>query len=627
MPTPRRLPPVAAEPAEGAELGRACGSAAAKSTPAVEPEATDRVLRVSVDNLNRLLGLAGESLVESRWLKPFGESLLRAEAAAYQQAERSTICAMRFRSEAVPPTRPERVGRGAAGTVRVQQFLATGWREVDQPIANRPASRTASTTRRSPAACGRSRDGTNGFRADGARRRRALGKQVRLEIVGQATPRSIATSWSKLDAPLGHLLRNAVDHGIEAPDERVAAGKPPEGGVRLEAHHSAGALQIIVSDDGRGVDLERLRQTVVRARPRRQRDGRALSEAELLEFLFLPGFTMKDEVTEISGRGVGLDVVQDMVKQVARHGARLVRSAASGTRFQLQLPITLSVVRTLLVEIAGEPYAFPLAHDRARAEGAEGRRSRSSRAASISTSTAGGSAWSRRTRCWTSATVELGGDELPVIVVGEPITPVRPGRRPLPRRARAGRAAARPAARQDQGHQRRRADGGRLAGADRRRRGPDPLDGQAGRRPVGSTRVQRRRRRAGGDRSASACSSSTTRSPCASWSASSSTATATRSRSRSTAWTAGTPCAAGHFDLVVTDIDMPRMDGIELVDADQARTPSLKSLPVMIVSYKDREEDRRRGLEAGADYYLTKGSFHDETLLQAVVDLIGEAGA
>jgi two-component system, chemotaxis family, sensor histidine kinase and response regulator WspE len=82
----------------------------------------------------------------------------------------------------------------------------------------------------------------------------------------------------------------------------------------------------------------------------------------------------------------------------------------------------------------------------------------------------------------------------------------------------------------------------------------------------------------------------------------------------------------GDFHLVVTDIDMPRMDGIELVTLIR-KDPNLKSLPVVIVSYKDREEDRLRGLEAGADYYLTKGSFHDETLLQAVVDLVGEAGA
>jgi two-component system sensor histidine kinase and response regulator WspE len=82
----------------------------------------------------------------------------------------------------------------------------------------------------------------------------------------------------------------------------------------------------------------------------------------------------------------------------------------------------------------------------------------------------------------------------------------------------------------------------------------------------------------------------------------------------------------GRYDLVITDVDMPRMDGIELATLIK-KDPMLKSLPVMIVSYKDRDEDRLRGLEAGADYYLTKGSFHDETLLQAVVDLIGEPDA
>jgi len=83
---------------------------------------------------------------------------------------------------------------------------------------------------------------------------------------------------------------------------------------------------------------------------------------------------------------------------------------------------------------------------------------------------------------------------------------------------------------------------------------------------------------------------------------------------------------SGNYDLVITDVDMPRMDGIELATLIK-KDPQLKSLPVMIVSYKDREEDRLRGLEAGADYYLTKGSFHDETLLQAVIDLIGEPDA
>ena len=146
---------------------------------------------------------------------------------------------------------------------------------------------------------------------------------MRLDIVGGATQvdRDIL---AKLDAPLGHLLRNAIDHGVEAPDVREAAGKTAEGLVRVEARHSAGALQIIVSDDGSGVDLDRLRDAVV-ARNLTTRDAAsALSETELLEFLFLPGFSMKAVVTEVSGRGVGLDVVHEMVKQVRGTDPRLV---------------------------------------------------------------------------------------------------------------------------------------------------------------------------------------------------------------------------------------------------------------------------------------------------------------
>src|SRR5471030_498854 len=189
---------------------------------------------------------------------------------------------------------------------------------------------------------------------------RSLGRRVKLDIVGGATQvdRDIL---AKLEAPLGHLLRNAIDHGVEPPEAREAAGKPPEGLVRVEARHSAGALQIIVSDDGNGVDLAKLREAVVARSLTTREASLAMSDAELLEFLFLPGFTMKATVTDVSGRGVGLDAVQDMVRQV-RGTVRVSSQAGKGTRFQLQLPVTLSVVRTLLVEIAGEPYAFPLAY-------------------------------------------------------------------------------------------------------------------------------------------------------------------------------------------------------------------------------------------------------------------------
>ena len=139
------------------------------------------------------------------------------------------------------------------------------------------------------------------------------------------------------------------------------AGKPAEGVVHLEARHSAGMLQIIVSDDGCGIDVDKLRAAIIKRKLTTTEIVGKLSEAELLEFLFLPGFTMRDSVTEISGRGVGLDVVQNMVKQV-RGTVRVTSQTGKGTRFLLQLPLTLSVVRTLLVEIGGEPYAFPLAY-------------------------------------------------------------------------------------------------------------------------------------------------------------------------------------------------------------------------------------------------------------------------
>ena len=187
---------------------------------------------------------------------------------------------------------------------------------------------------------------------------RELGKQARFEVVGETTgvDRDIL---DRLEAPLNHLIRNSLDHGLEMPEDRKAAGKPAVGTIRLEARHRAGMLQIILSDDGRGVDLERLRTKVVKRQLTTAAIAKDLSEAELLEFLFLPGFSTKEHVTEVSGRGVGLDVVHNMARAVggsvrinARHG--------TDTRFVLQLPITVSVIRALLVEIAGEPYAFPL---------------------------------------------------------------------------------------------------------------------------------------------------------------------------------------------------------------------------------------------------------------------------
>jgi two-component system sensor histidine kinase and response regulator WspE len=189
---------------------------------------------------------------------------------------------------------------------------------------------------------------------------RSLGKQVRLEIEGEKTQvdRDVL---EKLEAPLTHLLRNAVDHGIEMPEQRLSAGKPAEGLIRLRASHQAGLLVLELSDDGGGVDLERVRRTIVERGLSPEQTAASLSEEELLAFLFLPGFSLRDKVTEVSGRGVGLDAVQHMVRQL-RGAVVLEQTAGEGSRFHLEVPLTLSVVRSLVVEVGGEAYAFPLAH-------------------------------------------------------------------------------------------------------------------------------------------------------------------------------------------------------------------------------------------------------------------------
>jgi two-component system, chemotaxis family, sensor histidine kinase and response regulator WspE len=185
-----------------------------------------------------------------------------------------------------------------------------------------------------------------------------LGKQVQLVVSGQQTlvDRDIL---DRLETPLTHLLRNAIDHAIEAPEQRQRSGKPPHGTLYLEATHRAGVLLITVRDDGCGIDCEQLRQRIVQKQLTTAAMADQMTETELLEFLYLPGFSTAPRVTEISGRGVGLDIVRNMVQSVGG-SLRTTSQLGQGSTFHLQLPLTLSVMRTLVVQIAGDPYAIGL---------------------------------------------------------------------------------------------------------------------------------------------------------------------------------------------------------------------------------------------------------------------------
>jgi two-component system sensor histidine kinase and response regulator WspE len=325
-------------------------------------EGPDRVLRVTAGNLNRLLSLSGESLVESRWLKPFAESMLR-----LKRVQRSSGRSLDKLHEGLSAFPLDEQTRTALDEVRrqlaeCQHMLSDQLAELE--IFDRRSVNLSQRLYDEALACRMCpfAEGVSGHARMVRDLGRSLGKQVRLELLGHATPidRDIL---EKLDAPLGHMLRNAVDHGIETPEQRRAAGKPAEGVIRLEARHSAGLLLINIADDGAGIDLDRLRYTIVRRNLATRDTVDQMSEAELLEFLLLPNFTTRDTVTDISGRGVGLDVVADMLRQV-RGKIRIFTEAGKGTRLQLQLPLTRSVIRSLLVAIGGEPYAFPLAYVR-----------------------------------------------------------------------------------------------------------------------------------------------------------------------------------------------------------------------------------------------------------------------
>ncbi|WP_199086409.1 hybrid sensor histidine kinase/response regulator [Bosea sp. ASV33] len=585
--------------------------------PAGDVAGGERMVRVTADSLNRLLGLAGESLMSARRLRPFNDGLLRLRRIQAELAK-----SFEDLRAAMPADADDRAAQAlAAAQLKLaegQALLAQRLDEMDTvdrratDLANRLYDETLASRMRP------FEDGVRHFQRNVRDIGRALGKTVRLDIVGGATSidRDIL---DQLDAPLGHLLRNAVDHGIEMPEQRRATGKPAEGLVRLEARHNAGLLQIIVSDDGGGIDLEALRQATLARGLTTTETVWDLSDEELLEFLFLPGFSMKATVSDISGRGVGLDAVQAMVRQV-RGQVTVTSEPGIGTRFQLQLPLTLSVIRALLVEIDGEPYALPLTAiaralrlPRDRIELLEGRPHFRHGEQQVGLVTAHeilgrGEAAAGETEL---ATVVVGeGDNLYALVVDRFLGERELVVRPLdPRLAKVKDVSA--AALMDDGSpvlildvedlirsMEKLVSGGRLRTLER---------------SVARTGQKRRKRVLVVDDSLTV-----------------------RELERKLldhhgfevevavdgmdGWNA---VRSDAFDLIVTDVDMPRMDGIELVTLIK-RDPGLRNLPVMIVSYKDREEDRRRGLDAGADYYLTKGSFHDETLIHAVVDLIGE---
>ena len=584
-------------------------------------EGGERVLRVTAERLNSLLDLSSKSLVETQRLKPHLATMQRLKRMQNNGLRALESLNVHLKEHALSLEAQEALEDARRLLAESQQLLAEKNAELDEFAWQ--ASQRAQVLYDTALAC-RMRPFADVLTGQVRMVRdlgRSLGKQVRLEIEGEKTQvdRDVL---EKLEAPLTHLLRNAVDHGIETPEQRLLKGKSEEGLIRLRASHQAGLLVLELSDDGNGVDLEKVRRSIVERQLSPAETAAQLSEEELLTFLFLPGFSLRDTVTEVSGRGVGLDAVQHMVRQL-RGAVVLEQTAGEGSRFHLEVPLTLSVVRSLVVEVGEEAYAFPLAHiermcdlepqDIVQIEGRqhfwhEGRHVGLVAASQLLNRPASQSS----------------GETLKVVVIRErdAIYGVAVerfvGERTLvvlPLDERLGKV-------QDISAGALLDDGSvvLIVDVEDMLRSVDKL--------LNTGRLERIARH--GNQAAEVArkrilvvDDSLT----------------VRELQRKLLLNRGYDVAVAvdgmdgwnalrseDFDLLITDIDMPRMDGIELVTLLR-RDNRLQSLPVMVVSYKDREEDRRRGLDAGADYYLAKASFHDDALLDAVVELIGGARA
>ena len=575
--------------------------------------------RGAAQNFDRLLALASESRINAHQIHPFIAQLQR-----FKRNQGVLFQAMEQLHEAVLHTGDaaliERSTHAVQKAHPLKQFVLEHLADIETYerrllSVSRHMVDEVLALRMRPF-----RDGVQAFPRMVRDLARSLGKDARLTINGEDTlvDRDIL---ARIESPLNHMLRNAVDHGLESPAERLAAGKSALGAITMTARHRAGMLSIEIHDDGRGVDLDRIRAGVVARKMASPAMADALSAPELMEFLFLPAFSLKETPNQISGRGVGLDVVLQTIREL-NGTVRMESDPGQGLRTSITLPLTQSMVRALVIDIQGEAYAIPIVKVERVLMLAQG---------DIHTLESkqffvhGGEHIGLVSA---SQVLELGqmqaaDAELAVVVLGSGVR-----RYALVVDAIRGEQSlavhtldsvfgkmrdVSAAALLDDGAPVLILDVPDLLLSIDKLLGEGALHQLAPDAAHHSRKVKR----------ILVVDDSLT----------------VREMERKLLQARGyrvdiaidgidgwNVVRSGDYDLVITDVDMPRMDGIELV-ALIKKDIHLHALPVMIVSYKDRAEDRARGMSAGADYYLTKGSFHDETLLDAVFDLIGEAGA
>jgi two-component system chemotaxis sensor kinase CheA len=317
-PVPAQQPAATAQEPARAETGTPAAESAPSHTtvPAVVPVAQENLLRVEAGRIDNVLNLVGELIIGKSMLqqalnefaKRYPKELLRgkfADAMAFQSRVLNDLQRSVMKIRMVP---------------------------VDQLFRRFPR-----------------------MVRDVARQ---CGREVELDVSGQDTD----LDKGILDAiaePLTHLVRNAISHGIESPEERRKLGKPAQGSVRLNAYHQGNQVIVEITDDGRGIDVARIRSKAIELGLVTPDEAAKMSELEALNFIFRPGFSTAEQVTEVSGRGVGMDVVQSVLHRL-KASIGVETRLGQGTTFRLKLPLTLAIIKALLFWVEHRLYAIPL---------------------------------------------------------------------------------------------------------------------------------------------------------------------------------------------------------------------------------------------------------------------------
>jgi len=446
-------------------------------------------------------------------------------------------------------------------------------------------------------------------------------KEINLIIEGDETELDKKVLESIKD-PLIHLLRNSVDHGIETPDERESAGKPRQGTIRLSAFHKGGNVIIEIEDDGKGFDIERIKETILKKGYATEEELANMSEREITNFVFMSGFSTAKIITDVSGRGVGLDVVKTDIEKL-KGNVIIDTQKGQGTKFTLQLPLTIAIIQALLIRCNKEVFAIPLLSID------ESISVKSNEIYSIENREA------IRVRGKTISVVRLSEildlpeddtnmqpakkekDQIPVVIislmdklVGFIVDEI------------IGEQEIFIKSLGDHIGKLNNISGATVLGNGQVIVILDVVDliNSAKLSHPSFKRVKEKtaKKIAEKKRILIAEDSLTTRE-------------LERSILESEGYIVKTAMdgidalnviSQEQFDLIICDIEMPRMNGFELCKAIK-QNPETKDIPVIIVTSLDKEEDKRRGIEVGAQAYIVKSSFDQSNLLDAIERLIG----